>query len=386
MAPGARSVVASAKPVPTTSVDDSNQPRKRKKGSALDLSNTTSDSDINESHNIKDFLDILQLHLNRQTASMESMKSEIIQKLDDAVCAQNKTIEHLSQSVKSLDERVQQIENTGGNVQQEIESLHHLLEMQEIEVRKSRLVFVGFDENDDNKEPSIMKRIIDFCKDQLKIEIQLDSAFRFGRPDHNGLRKIKARFVSLSQRDAVFVARDILRKNRIPVFINEDLPFVTTQRRRMLRAECSKAIAMGKEARLRGDQLWINNSAYCIDKTDRLVPWRPAFSPYQRALSRGRPSSHANASRPGPVRQSVNMATTHASTSTSRPFRQRSTYGNSTQNHPQENTATFNFAFEGNSSFTATPESSSTIPFTSMTSTQQSPDEMDHNQISANVN
>ena len=202
---------------------------------------------------------------------LETMKSEIKDNFDDA----KKQFEFMSGSVKALDERITIVEKKlAHNSGQQNLAYNRELELVQIEIRKLNLIFVGLQENTEENEESLIKMIENFCSKELEVRnVKVDTAHRLGY-NMNGPKHIKVRFLSLSQRNAVFIARTKLRTKRIPVFVNEDLPPQTMTRRKVLRDECSKAYKLGHKTRLLGDRLFIADIAYELNENGKLVQWK----------------------------------------------------------------------------------------------------------------
>ena len=211
---------------------------------------------------------------------LETMKSEMKANFQEA----KQQFESMSGSVKALDERLSIVESKiATNSNQPSLKYNHELELLQIESRKLNLIFVGLQDNSDETEESLINKIVNFCSNEVEVRnVQIDLAHRLAY-NQFGPRNIKVRFLSLRQRNQVFNSRNILRTKKIPVFINEDLPPVTANRRKLLRKECSKAKDLGHKTRLLGDRLWIDDLPYEIDDKNDLIRVKPNHNKMYRS-------------------------------------------------------------------------------------------------------
>ena len=196
-------------------------------------------------------------------------------KFDTKFDKTNEKVDSVLNSVKSLEERIAKVESTVSESETkhstQFNALSKEMEQIQIDFRKLYLIFVGLKEDAGETERVILNKINDFCKVELEVgEVQLDTAYRFG-DNRFGPRHIKVKFLSLRQRNEVFSSRNRLRTKKIPVYINEDLPPQTTNRRKLLRKECTEAKDSGHKTRLLGDKLWIDDIPYEMDDKNTLV-------------------------------------------------------------------------------------------------------------------
>ena len=184
----------------------------------------------------------------------------------------NQKVESVLNSVKSLEERISKVEETvQTSHKQYLNGYSKEFEQIQIDLRKLNLIFVGITEVPNETESDLLNYISEFCKDELNHNgVQLDTAHRLGN-NRFGPRSIKVKFLSLRQRNEIFTSRDTLRTKKIPVYINEDLPPFTANRRKILRVECNKAIKSGNKTRLLGDKLWISDTLYELNDKNELV-------------------------------------------------------------------------------------------------------------------
>ena len=177
----------------------------------------------------------------------------------------------LLSSVQEVNKRVDSVElavkQTNGVL------THHEKELEKIrvELRRLNLIFVGVREEIGEDIAAVVKNLIDTELELDSDIIPIDTVFRFGVPRSNAPRNIKVKFACETARSKVWNVRDKLITKKTGIFVNEDLPPITLERRRLLRLEARKAKDLGHSTKLMGDRIMIDRLTYELDDSGTLV-------------------------------------------------------------------------------------------------------------------
>lgn len=199
------------------------------------------------------------------------------------------TVNSLNSALKILQERVEVIESTVEGLTDSL--LRHDSELEKIKInlKNQNLIIVGLDESVDETEDLLVQKLNNFITSTLETDpVNIDTAFRFGAKCEGKPRNVNVKFCRESHRNAVFNARHTLFRKKLRIYINEDLPPETRTRRHQLRIECHKAVNLGKNARLVGDKLIIDNVVHVLSQDGKLVQY--VHTPYLLASASKLPS------------------------------------------------------------------------------------------------
>lgn len=160
-----------------------------------------------------------------------------------------------------------------GNHDNELEKIN-------IELRKLNLIVVGLADDVAENEQSLRTKLQSLITEKLtQSEVIIDNAYRIGKHKHGFTRPIKLQFRHKSHRDLIWNNRNNLRTMKTSIFVNEDLPPATQNKRRILRTECSKFFKLGHSTRLLGDKLFIDSVCYELDTNNELIQSRiPSYN------------------------------------------------------------------------------------------------------------
>jgi hypothetical protein len=218
------------------------------------------------------------------------------------------SVESVKGEVNVLTSRIVTLESTTSQTQSKSSDHSKELEQIQIVIRKLNLIVVGLFEDVNETEASLLQKMQSFVETDLELEgVPVDHAFRLGPLRTDGRsRNVKIKFVCESHRTKVWNNRMILRSKKIGIYVNEDLPPVTQNRRALLREECNKAFQLGKRTKLHGDRLSIDDVWYemtedgvLIQAAERL-PRRPRTG-LRRGVSRFNPTTTATTTRSGAI-------------------------------------------------------------------------------------
>jgi hypothetical protein len=193
--------------------------------------------------------------------------------LTDEIQKVHYTVNEVKKTVSELQLRVTSVESRTTDNSTELSKHSHELEKIQIELRKLNLIVVGLDEEPNEDRLMLLEKVSNFVETVLECPgVSIDSVFRLGqvREGISG-RNIKIKFAFEVHRNRVWNNRGKPREKKLFVFINEDLPPVTQDRRKTLREEAAKAVSLGKSARVVGDKLIMNDVTYKLDTTGSLV-------------------------------------------------------------------------------------------------------------------
>ena len=182
---------------------------------------------------------------------------------------------NISEKIDSVIKRVDVVEQNVKANQNKLSSHDKELEKLNIELRKLNLIVVGLADDVAESDQSLRVKLQTLITEKLtQSEVIIDKAYRFGKFENGVTRPIKIQFRYESHRDLIWNNRNKLRTMKTNIFINEDLPPVTQNRRRILRNECSKFFKLGHSTRLLGDKLFIDSVCYELDANDVLIQSR----------------------------------------------------------------------------------------------------------------
>jgi len=145
------------------------------------------------------------------------------------------------------------------------------LEQIRIEIRRANLIFINIKEETNEDLFTIIRNIITGNLGLNSEVIPIDLIFRLGRPKQNYNRPIKVKFSCEYHKQKVFNKRHMLRNLNPPIYINEDLPPLTQEKRKLLRVENKKRLDLGQNSKVVGDKIIINNITYEYDEQNQLV-------------------------------------------------------------------------------------------------------------------
>ena len=141
-----------------------------------------------------------------------------------------------------------------------------------MELRKLNLMVVGLADDVSENDQSLRIKLQNLITEKFtQSEVIIDKAYRFGKFEHGFTRPIKIQYRYESHRDLIWNNRNNLRTMKTSIFINEDLPPLTQNRRRILRNECNKFFKLGHSTRLLGNKLFIDSVCYELDPSDVLI-------------------------------------------------------------------------------------------------------------------
>ena len=212
--------------------------------------------------------------LNKLLQQSSSMQSTI-GNLQNTVTEIHTNQQKVEKKCENLETRIVTLESS--IVKQNVKRYDSELEKLQIDSRKLNLIIVGLRDDRNETNQNLLDLLYNFIRDALELQnIAIDIAYRLGTSrDGNLPRNIKIIFTKQSDRLLVLKSKDKLRDKNIPVYINEDLPPHTLERRHLLRIECNKAHKMGKVTRLLGDRLIIDNITYFLNDDKKLEVLNP---------------------------------------------------------------------------------------------------------------
>jgi DNA-binding protein H-NS len=206
----------------------------------------------------------------------DSLSETITTRVSAQIETVTSSVAALADVMKVHETRITALEASSKGLQETTSSHNRELELLQIQTRKLNLIVVGLYEDTKETEASLMQEIQSFIGATLGLEeVPIDNAYRLGpRRTDSRPRNIKVKFICESHRNKVWMQRGLLREKKLQIYINEDVPPVTQNRRALLREECSKAYRCGKRAKLHGDRLVIDDITYEINVDGVLVQCR----------------------------------------------------------------------------------------------------------------
>jgi len=124
-----------------------------------------------------------------------------------------------------------------------IEKLKPDTELIEREVKKLNLVILGLADFDTQSIDQLKEQVAKLVLGLTGKQIETDTVHRLGKYQLGNNRPVKVRFLSLTDRDLVWSNR--LNSNP-PIFVNEDLPFVTRKDFAILRKKSKELKEKGE--------------------------------------------------------------------------------------------------------------------------------------------
>ena len=187
---------------------------------------------------------------------------------------------HISEKIDSVIKRVEAVEQTVKVNQSKIANHDKEFEKLKIELRKLNLIVVGLADEANESDQKLRLKLQTLISEKLtQSEVIIDNAYRLGKPRQGYVRPIMLKFRYESHRNLVWDNRNNLRTPKTNIFINEDLPPATQNKRRILRDECSKLFKLGHTTRLLGDKLFIDSVCYELDDDNTLIQSRiPSYN------------------------------------------------------------------------------------------------------------
>lgn len=132
---------------------------------------------------------------------------------------------------------------------------------------RENLLFFNFDEEinfEVRKAEDCSSKIVNFCKDDLKIEnVKIDRAHRVGKYTQGKTRPIVAKFHDPPVKESVKKSA-IDNKDKTSKSVNDQFPKIVQERRRQLIPWMLKARYLNKRAVLDRDRLFIDNKLYTV--------------------------------------------------------------------------------------------------------------------------
>lgn len=179
----------------------------------------------------------------------------------------------VSKCVKALhhhNEEISELKKEVVTLKQEVTDLKAELQQQHRRSNENYLIVSGIKEEKNETETTLINTILNTFNSKMGLQVQLDIAFRIGKPTENKPRMVKVHFPILGHRNEVWKKRKALGH---PIYVNEDLHPAT----RLIRSKLSKAF---KEATAKGQTAKLNfkRNEITIDDTvhgfvnDILIP------------------------------------------------------------------------------------------------------------------
>jgi hypothetical protein len=169
-----------------------------------------------------------------------------IGKINRALEIMNKQLQTISTITITLAKQAKQIEKLNLQNQalsktvNEVKSENEFLQN---EMKKINLVFSGVPEVRNETEVQMNKVINKIIHDITGSKLEIDTVFRIGKPRDKFNRPIKVRFTKMSDRNLVFEKRT---GTTPPIYINEDLSYITRRDHGLLREKRKEFIAAGE--------------------------------------------------------------------------------------------------------------------------------------------
>jgi len=208
---------------------------------------------------------------NEQNKGFRSIEKQ----LKDGFAAVIQTIEGLKMEVKRANSRLDVLESKEEASSEQIWELRQAIETVKIRQRKFNLVIVGLAEAKAETEEQLRESLKFLFRESMEIkevDIPIDVCYRIGnRHESSGNDKywhkplnIRVHLHNESDRNRIWRSRGLLHEKKLPVFVNEDLPFSALEKRKALRQEAGMARSLGKQVKWAGNRLIINGSSFGI--------------------------------------------------------------------------------------------------------------------------
>ena len=218
--------------------------------------------------NIPDLAKFLSVKLNDLHQSVNDSLEMVWNKVDDAV-SKNTVLET---KVNTMETKMQTLTNENVKLKKDLGDLKEACVNMEIQQRKNNGLFSGITELVDEKPEQ--------CKAELLKSLSRipgNDKFTIGRCHRIGTvipgkpRDIIVHFPNENDKSVIIENRKLLPQN---VYINEDLPYETLQRKRELLPifRLAKSMDKFKSVKLKQDKLLIGRTTYTVDNLDKLPP------------------------------------------------------------------------------------------------------------------
>jgi hypothetical protein len=191
-----------------------------------------------------------------------------IDKINRALEIMNKQLQTITTITITLAKQAKQIEKLhllNQDLTKTVNEVKNENELLQNEMRKINLVFSGVPEMRNETEDQMNKVINKIIHDTTGSKLELDTVFRIGKPRDKFNRPIKVRFTKMCDRNLVFAKRT---GTTPPIYINEDLSYITRRDHGLLREKRKEFIAAGERYYIID---WNKKSISCNDKIYQVI-------------------------------------------------------------------------------------------------------------------